>query len=93
MVYLGCMEEDCVLVLEEMLGFIFGKDFKVGYLLECINLGDKEYIVEKILKIVFGNDEEFVEEIFKVYGEVIIVGIYKVVFIKVVEVVKVIENI
>lgn len=91
-VYPGCTEEDCVPVLEEMSGLTFGKDFKVGYSPERINPGDKEHTVEKILKIVSGNDEESAEEIAKVYGEVITAGIYKAASIKVAEAAKVIEN-
>lgn len=91
-VYPGCTEEDCVPVLEEMSGLTFGQDFKVGYSPERINPGDKEHTVEKILKIVSGNDEESAEEIAKVYGEVITAGIYKAASIKVAEAAKVIEN-
>lgn len=91
-VYLGCIEEDCLFILEELLGLKFGQDFKIGYFFECINLGDKEWIIEKILKIVFGSDEEVLKEILKIYGVIIKVGVYEVFFIKVVEVVKVIEN-
>lgn len=91
-VYPGCTEEDCVPVLEEMSGLTFGKDFKIGYSPERINPGDKEHTVEKILKIVSGNDEESAEEIAKVYGAVITAGIYKAASIKVAEAAKVIEN-
>lgn len=91
-VYPGCTEEDCVPVLEEMSGLTFGRDFKVGYSPERINPGDKEHTVEKILKIVSGNDEESAEEIAKVYGAVITAGIYKAASIKVAEAAKVIEN-
>lgn len=91
-VYPGCTEEDCVPVLEEMSGLSFGKDFKVGYSPERINPGDKEHTVEKILKIVSGNDEESSVEIAKVYEAVIIAGVYKAASIKVAEAAKVIEN-
>lgn len=91
-VYPGCTEEDCVPVLEEMSGLTFGQDFKVGYSPERINPGDKEHTVEKILKIVSGNDDNATEEIAKVYGEVITAGIYKAASIKVAEAAKVIEN-
>lgn len=67
-VYLGCIEEDCILIFEEEFGLKFGEDFKVGYFLERINFGDKEYIVEKILKVVFGSDKLVLEEIVNVYG-------------------------
>lgn len=91
-VYPGCTEEDCVPVLEKMSGLTYGKDFSVGYSPERINPGDKEHTVEKILKIVSGNSAESLEEIAKVYGEVITAGVYKAAAINVAEAAKVIEN-
>jgi UDP-N-acetyl-D-glucosamine/UDP-N-acetyl-D-galactosamine dehydrogenase len=91
-VYPGCTEEDCVPILEELSGLKAGVDFKLGYSPERINPGDKEHTVEKILKIVSGNDAEALDEIAKVYGAVILAGIYKASTIKVAEAAKVIEN-
>ena len=91
-VYPGCTEEDCVPILEEQSGLKFNSGFKVGYSPERINPGDKEHTVAKILKIVSGSDEESLEEIAKVYGEVITAGIYKAATLKVAEAAKVIEN-
>ncbi len=91
-VYPGCTEEDCVPILEELSGLKAGVNFKLGYSPERINPGDKEHTVEKILKIVSGNDAEALNEIAKVYGAVITAGIYKASTIKVAEAAKVIEN-
>lgn len=92
-VYPGATEEDCMPILEEHSGLSFAKDdFKLGYSPERINPGDKEHTVDKILKIVSGSDAEALEEIAKVYGEVITAGIYKASSIKVAEAAKVIEN-
>ncbi len=91
-VYPGCTEEDCVPILEELSGLKAGADFKLGYSPERINPGDKEHTVEKILKIVSGNDAEALEEIASVYGAVIQAGVYKAASIKVAEAAKVIEN-
>ncbi len=91
-VYPGCTEEDCVPILQELSGLKAGTDFKLGYSPERINPGDKEHTVEKILKIVSGNDEEALEEIAKVYSAVIQAGVYKASSIKVAEAAKVIEN-
>jgi UDP-N-acetyl-D-galactosamine dehydrogenase len=91
-VYPGCTEEDCVPILEELSGLKMGTDFHLGYSPERINPGDKEHTVEKILKIVSGNDEKSCEEIAKVYGAVIQAGVYKASSIKVAEAAKVIEN-
>jgi UDP-N-acetyl-D-galactosamine dehydrogenase len=91
-VYPGCTEEDCLPILEELSRLKLGKDFKLGYSPERINPGDKEHTIEKILKIVSGNDEEALEEIANIYGSVILAGIYKASSIKVAEAAKVIEN-
>lgn len=91
-VYPGCTEEDCVPILEELSGLKGGEDFKFGYSPERINPGDKEHTVEKILKIVSGNDEEASQVIADVYGEVILAGVYQAGSIKVAEAAKVIEN-
>ncbi len=91
-VYPGCTEDDCVPILEELSGLKMGKDFHLGYSPERINPGDKEHTVEKILKIVSGDDDKSCEEIAKVYGAVIQAGVYKASSIKVAEAAKVIEN-
>lgn len=91
-VYPGCTEEDCLPILEQYAGLKVGTDFKLGYSPERINPGDKEHTVEKILKVVAGNDAEALEEIAKVYGAVISAGIFKAASIKVAEAAKVIEN-
>lgn len=91
-VYPGCTEEDCIPIIEKVSGLKFNKDFKVGYSPERINPGDKERTVETILKIVSGSDEESLEEIAKVYEEIIKAGVYKASSLKVAEAAKVIEN-
>jgi UDP-N-acetyl-D-glucosamine/UDP-N-acetyl-D-galactosamine dehydrogenase len=91
-VYPGCTEEDCVPIMEEGSGLRFLKDFKVGYSPERINPGDKEHTLTRITKVVAGCDQESLEQIAKVYGEVIEAGIYKATSIKVAEAAKVIEN-
>jgi UDP-N-acetyl-D-galactosamine dehydrogenase len=69
-----------------------GVDFKYGYSPERINPGEKERTIDKILKIVSGNDAESLEEIAQVYGKIITAGIYKAESVKVAEAAKVIEN-
>ena len=54
--------------------------------------GDKVKTLTGILKIVSGNDAEALEEISKVYGEIITAGLHKASSIKVAEAAKVIEN-
>lgn len=91
-VYPGCTEEDCIPIVEQESGLVFGKDFKAGYSPERINPGDKSRPLPSILKIVSGSDEETLEEVSKIYGHIITAGIYKAETIKVAEAAKVIEN-
>ncbi len=91
-VYPGCTEEDCVPVLERESGLRRGVDFKFGYSPERIVPGDKVRTLTSILKIVSGNDAEALEEISKVYGQIIDAGLHKASSVKVAEAAKVIEN-
>ena len=91
-VYPGCTEEDCLPILEEESGLKGVKDFKIGYSPERISPGDKTRGVTDILKIVSGCDEEALENIAEVYGQIIKPGVYKAATIKVAEAAKVIEN-
>ena len=91
-VYPGCTEEDCLPILEEESGLKLGRDFKLGYSPERINPGDRKHTIEKILKVVSGNDQKALDEIGKVYAEIIEAGIFKAQSIKVAEAAKVIEN-
>src|SRR6266568_1319780 len=67
-VYPGCTEEVCLPVLEQESGLKAGRDFKVGYSPERINPGDTEHTLDKITKIVAGQDEETTEKLAAVYG-------------------------
>ncbi len=91
-VYPGCTEEDCLPVLEKESGLKGGIEFKFGYSPERIVPGDKTRTLADILKIVSGCDEEALEEISKVYGQIIHAGLHKAGSIKVAEAAKVIEN-
>ena len=91
-VYPGCTEEDCLPILEELSGLKLGEDFKIGYSPERINPGDKERTIEKIVKVVAGNDEEALDVIAKVYELIIEAGVHRATSIKVAEAAKVIEN-
>ncbi len=91
-VYPGCTEEDCMPILEGESGMIGCADFKIGYSPERIVPGDKNKSLRDILKIVSGCDAEALEEISKVYGQIIRAGLHKASSIKVAEAAKVIEN-
>ena len=91
-VYPGCTEEDCVPVLERESGLRFGVDFKVGYSPERINPGDKVHTLTNTVKIVSGCDDESLEVIAQVYGQIITAGVHRAPSIKVAEAGKIIEN-
>ena len=78
--------------LEKASGLKGGLDFKYGYSPERIVPGDKIKTLTNILKIVSGNDAEALEEISKVYSEIIVAGLHKASSVKVAEAAKVIEN-
>lgn len=91
-VYPGVTEEVCVPILERVSGLKCGPGFKVGYSPERINPGDQEHSLERIVKVVSGQDAESLEKIAWLYGHVTQAGVYKAATIKVAEASKVIEN-
>lgn len=92
-VYPGVTEEICAPILEKESKLKCGIDFKIGYSPERINPGDKEHTIDKIIKIVAGQDKESLEIIAQVYSLVCKAGIHKAPNIKTAEAAKVIENI
>lgn len=91
-VYPGCIEEDCVPVLERASGLKAGGDFTVGYSPERINPGDRNHRFETITKVVAGQDARTLDVVAEVYGSVVKAGIHRAPSIKVAEAAKVIEN-
>jgi UDP-N-acetyl-D-glucosamine/UDP-N-acetyl-D-galactosamine dehydrogenase len=91
-VYPGVTEEICVPILEKESGFECGVDFKVGYSPERINPGDKIHTVNRIVKVVSGQDAETLETVAKVYEMIVSAGVHRASSVKVAEAAKVIEN-
>jgi len=91
-VYPGATEEICGPELERSSGLRCGVDFKLGYSPERINPGDKTHPLEKIVKIVSGQDAQALEIIARVYETIIEAGVFRASSIKVAEAAKVIEN-
>lgn len=91
-VYPGATEEDCIPVLEKESGFIFNKDFFVGYSPERISPGDKVKTVENILKVTSGSTPEIAQKVNNLYKSVITTGTHLASSIKVAEAAKIIEN-
>lgn len=92
-VYPGVTEQVCGPILEESSGLSRGRDFKLGYSPERINPGDREHTLERIIKVVSGEDDDTLERVAAVYGRVIDAGIHRAPSIQVAEAAKVIENI
>ena len=91
-VYPGVTEEICGPILARVSGLKQGIDFKLGYSPERINPGDKVHTLERITKVVSGEDAETLERVAATYGAVIEAGVFKAANIKVAEAAKVIEN-
>lgn len=92
-VYPGVTEEMCGPILAKVSGLQQGIDFKLGYSPERINPGDRQHTLEKIVKVVSGEDPETLERVARVYEAIIDAGTYRAPSIKVAEAAKVIENI
>ncbi|MCG8544878.1 MAG: nucleotide sugar dehydrogenase, partial [Alphaproteobacteria bacterium] len=91
-VYPGATEEVCLPVLEDESGLTWRKDFHLGYSPERINPGDTDHSLEKIVKVVAGDDDDTLERVAALYGQIIEAGTYRAPSIRVAEAAKVIEN-
>lgn len=91
-VYPGVTEEFCAPIIEEESGMKCGAGFKMGYSPERINPGDREHTFGRIVKVVSAQDEESLEVVAGVYGEVVEAGIHRAPTIRTAEAAKVIEN-
>ncbi|TLS76053.1 nucleotide sugar dehydrogenase [Mariprofundus erugo] len=92
-VYPGVTEDICVPILERESGMTCGDDgFKVGYSPERVNPGDKVHTLERIVKVVSGQDAETLEKVATLYEMIIEAGVHRAPTIKVAESAKVIEN-
>ena len=92
-VYPGVTEDICVPIIQKESGLSNDRNgFRVGYSPERINPGDKTRRLEDIVKIVSGQDDETLDQIFALYSPVIKAGLYRAGNIKIAEAAKVIEN-
>ncbi|MCK5073788.1 MAG: nucleotide sugar dehydrogenase [Bacteriovoracaceae bacterium] len=90
--YPGATEEDCMKALEEVSNLKGGIDFKMGHCPERINPGDREHGIDRIIKVVSGQDEETLDLVDSVYSLICTKGIHRATSIKVAEAAKIIEN-
>ncbi len=91
-VYPGCVEEECVPILEKFSNLNFNEDFFCGYSPERINPGDKNHTISNIKKVTSGSTPIIADFVDELYGEIITAGTHKAPNIKVAEAAKVIEN-
>jgi UDP-N-acetyl-D-galactosamine dehydrogenase len=92
-VYPGATEEVCIPVLEETSRLRWKRDFHVGYSPERINPGDREHTLERVIKVVAGDDKRTLRAVARLYASVVKAGVHCVSSIQVAEAAKVIENI
>ena len=91
-VYPGVTEEICGPTIARTSGLVQGVDFNMGYSPERINPGDREHTIERIVKVVSGDNEASLQRVAAAYGAIIAAGIHRAPCIKVAEAAKVIEN-
>jgi UDP-N-acetyl-D-galactosamine dehydrogenase len=91
-VYPGVTEDICGPLLEEVSGLKRGRDFFLGYSPERINPGDREHSVDRIVKVIAGENEAVTERLAALYGAVTSAGVFRAASIKTAEAAKVIEN-
>ncbi len=91
-VYPGVTEDICGPEIEKVSGLVRGRDFTLGYSPERINPGDREHTVDRIVKVIAGEDEATTDRIEAIYGKVTSAGVFRAASIKAAEAAKAIEN-
>ena len=91
-VYPGVTEEVCGPLIEEVSGLQRGRDFFLGYSPERINPGDREHTVDKIQKVIAGENAAVTDRLAAIYGAVTSGGVFRAASIRTAEAAKVIEN-
>jgi UDP-N-acetyl-D-glucosamine/UDP-N-acetyl-D-galactosamine dehydrogenase len=91
-VYPGVTEEICGPEIERISRLTRGRDFRLGYSPERINPGDREHRIDKITKVIAGEDDEVVEQLAEIYGAITSGGVFRAASIKAAEAAKAIEN-
>jgi UDP-N-acetyl-D-galactosamine dehydrogenase len=91
-VYPGVTEDLCGPEIERISGLKRGRDFRLGYSPERINPGDREHTIDRITKVIAGEDEEVVEQLATIYGAITEGGVFRAASIKAAEAAKAIEN-
>src|SRR5262249_15401153 len=91
-VYPGVTEDICGPEVEKASGLKRPRDFRLGYSPEPNNQGDRQHTVDKITKVLAGEDAESVEQLADIYGSITSGGVCRAASIKAAEGAKAIEN-
>ena len=91
-VYPGVTEEVCGPEIERAAGLKRGRDFRLAYSPERINPGDRDHSIDKITKVIAGEDDEVLEQLTGIYGSITSGGVFRAASIKAAEAAKAIEN-
>jgi UDP-N-acetyl-D-glucosamine/UDP-N-acetyl-D-galactosamine dehydrogenase len=91
-VYPGVTEGICGPAIEAASGLKRGRDFRLGYSPERINPGDREHTIDKITKVIAGEDDEVVDQLSQLYGAITEGGTFSAASIMAAEAAKAIEN-
>ncbi len=91
-VYPGVTQDVCRPILEAGSGLVCGRDFYLGYSPERINPGDREHTIDRITKVVSGQDAATLERVAALYDAVTSGGVFRAASIEAAEAAKVIEN-
>jgi UDP-N-acetyl-D-galactosamine dehydrogenase len=91
-VYPGVTEGICGPEIERAGKLQRPSDFRLGYSPERINPGDREHRVDRIVKVIAGEDSEVLERMAEIYGAITEGGVFRAASIRVAEAAKAIEN-
>ena len=91
-VYPGVTEDICGPEIERAAGLRRGDDFRLAYSPERINPGDRTHSIDKITKVIAGEDREVIEQLAEIYGAITEGGVFRAASIKAAEAAKAIEN-
>ena len=91
-VYPGVTEEECGSLMESESGLQRGRDFRLGYSPERINPGDPVHRIDKIVKVIAGEDRQVVDQLAYLYGRMTEGGVFRAASIRTAEAAKAIEN-
>jgi UDP-N-acetyl-D-galactosamine dehydrogenase len=91
-VYPGVTEDLCGPLIERVSGLERGRDFFLAYSPERVNPGDSEHRIDRIVKVVSGENDAVADRVAAVYDRVTSAGTFKARSIRTAEAAKVIEN-